>query len=212
VFRRLFDAWFPPVASGAAPVKLIVGLGNPGQKYRDTRHNVGFDAIDRLVAEMGSPSPRGKFDGDLYEGRLADTSVALLKPATFMNLSGSSVQPAVAFYKLDLTDVLIVCDDFAIPLGTLRIRPKGSSGGQNGLKSIFERLGTDAVPRVRIGIGPVPARWNPADFVLGKFTEDERLIAAKAVTSAAEAARAWLSGGLELCMNNYNGKMVAEAP
>ena len=212
MFRRLFAAWFPPVASGPAPVKLIVGLGNPGQKYRDTRHNVGFEAIDRLVAEMGSPSPRGKFEGDLYEGRLAEKSVALLKPATFMNLSGSSVQPAVAFYKLDLADVLIVCDDFSIPLGTLRIRPKGSSGGQNGLKSIFERLGTDAVPRVRIGIGPVPARWNAADFVLGKFTDDERTIAAKALASAADAVRAWIAGGLDPCMNKFNGKVVAEAP
>lgn len=212
MFRRLFAAWFPPVASGASPVKLIVGLGNPGQKYRETRHNVGFEAIDRLVAEMGGPAPRMKFDGDLYEGRLENQSVALLKPATFMNLSGRSVQPAVAFYKLELSDVLIVCDDFAIPLGSLRIRPKGSSGGQNGLKSIFERLGSDAVPRVRIGIGPVPARWDPADFVLGKFTEHELPIANKAVGSAAEAIRTWISGGLDPCMNKFNGKVVAEAP
>jgi PTH1 family peptidyl-tRNA hydrolase len=212
MLRRFFAAWFPRAASGAAPVKLIVGLGNPGQKYRDTRHNVGFDAIDRLVAEMGSPAPRTKFEGDLYEGRLADASVALLKPATFMNLSGRSVQPAVAFYKLELADVLIVCDDFSIPLGTLRIRPKGSSGGQNGLKSIFERLGSDAVPRVRIGIGPVPSRWDPADFVLGKFTDDERPIAAKAVSVAGDAIRTWIAGGLDPCMNKFNGKVVAEAP
>ena len=193
-------------------MKLIVGLGNPGLKYRDTRHNVGFDCVDRLVAEMGSPSPRGKFEGDLYEGRLAGTSVALLKPATFMNLSGKSVQPAVAFYKLDLADVLVVCDDFSIPLGTLRIRPKGSSGGQNGLKSIFERLATDAVPRLRIGIGPVPSRWDPADFVLGKFSEEERPYAAKAVAIAADAVKLWVAEGLNPCMNRFNGKVVAEAP
>lgn len=188
-------------------MKLVVGLGNPGQKYEGTRHNVGFDLIDRLVQETGASAPRSKFDGEVWECLLEGERSLLLKPLTFMNKSGGSVRKATDFYQIPANDVVIVCDDFNIPLGQLRLRTSGSDGGQNGLADIIRSLGTQEVPRLRIGIGPVPERWNPADFVLGKFSPDERVEVALQVARSADAVRMWAKQGMLPAMNKFNGKV-----
>src|SRR4051812_34045674 len=154
--------------------KLVVGLGNPGSKYDATRHNIGFEAVDRLAKVGPGASFARKFDGLLAEAEIDFRRVLLLKPETFMNLSGRSVRQAVQFYKLDpTTDLLVICDDLNLPLGKIRIRPSGSDGGQKGLRDITAQLGTDAYARLRIGIGergPIDA----ADFVLSRFRAAER--------------------------------------
>jgi PTH1 family peptidyl-tRNA hydrolase len=187
-------------------MKLVVGLGNPGSKYEGTRHNVGFEVIERLVRETGAPPPRPKFDGDLWECQLADQRALLLQPRTFMNRSGGSVRKAADFYQIPLADVLVICDDFNLALGQLRIRPSGTDGGQNGLADVIRCLGTTEFARLRIGIGPVPDRWAPADFVLGKFKTDERSTVELQVARAADAARVWAASGVQPAMNQFNGK------
>jgi len=182
--------------------KLIVGLGNPGSKYEGTRHNVGFDVVDRL-APRGASFPR-KFDGLLLETELDFHRVLLLKPDTFMNLSGRSVRQVVGFYKLALTDLLVVCDDLTLPLGKLRIRSGGSDGGQKGLRDIAAQLGTDQFARLRIGVGergPIDA----ADFVLSRFRAAERPIIDDAFISAAQAIAVWTAQGIDAAMNRFNG-------
>jgi PTH1 family peptidyl-tRNA hydrolase len=187
-------------------MKLIVGLGNPGAKYQGTRHNVGFDAIDRLARESAAGPPRPKFEGDLWECTLADRKILLLEPQTFMNRSGSSVRKAIDFYQIPNEDLIVVCDDFNLPLGQLRIRAAGSDGGQNGLADVIRTLGTQEFARLRIGIGPVPPRWNPADFVLGKFTAQERPEIELQVARAADAAKWWVAEGVTSAANKFNVK------
>jgi PTH1 family peptidyl-tRNA hydrolase len=187
-------------------MKLIVGLGNPGKKYEGTRHNVGFEVIDRLAHEAAAEAPRSKFDGMLWECLLGGEKSLLLVPQTFMNRSGGSVRKAVDFYQIPASDVLVVCDDFNLPVGQLRMRTAGSDGGQNGLADVIRTLGTTEVPRLRVGIGPVPSRWDPADYVLGKFAADERKIIDLEVARAADAVRAWITSGATQAMNQYNTK------
>jgi len=134
----------------------------------------------------------------------AGQKALLLWPHTYMNLSGASVLAARDFYKIENGDLLVVCDDFNLPLAKLRFRPEGSSGGQKGLADIIDRLGTEAVPRLRIGVGPVPPNWDPADFVLSRFTKQEQEIVEPTLTQAAEAVEAWLTNGIQDCMNKYN--------
>jgi peptidyl-tRNA hydrolase, PTH1 family len=184
--------------------KLIVGLGNPGSMYQGTRHNIGFEVVDRLAE--GGPGARfqGKFDGLLAEADIDFHRVLLLKPLTFMNLSGRSVRQAVQFYKLDLADLLVVCDDLSLPLGRLRLRAGGTVGGQKGLRDIAAQLGTDQFPRLRIGLGergPVDA----SDFVLGRFRSAERPIIDDALISACQAMAVWVTQGLPPAMNRFNG-------
>ena len=136
-------------------MKLIVGLGNPGRKYEGTRHNVGYEVLRRLAERFGSGSPRTRFQGETVDAELAGDKVLLLCPRTYMNLSGSSVQPARDFYKLENSELLIVCDDFNLPISKIRLRVAGSAGGQKGLADIIRRLGSDEVPRLRVGIGPL---------------------------------------------------------
>jgi PTH1 family peptidyl-tRNA hydrolase len=188
-------------------MKLIVGLGNPGSKYEGTRHNVGFQVIERLARETGAVAPRPKFDGDVWECTLEGQRALLLEPRTFMNRSGGSVRKAVDFYQISTEDLLVVCDDFNLPLGQLRMRSTGSDGGQNGLADVIRCLGTQDVPRLRIGIGPVPERWSPADFVLGKFTASERTEIDLQVARAADAARMWTAEGVTPTANKYNVKV-----
>ncbi|MBM4000678.1 MAG: aminoacyl-tRNA hydrolase [Planctomycetes bacterium] len=185
-------------------MKVIVGLGNPGPKYEQTRHNVGFDVLAEIGRRLAVGRPKKRFDAELVETAHAGERVLLVCPLTFMNLSGSSVLGVRDFYQVPNHDILIICDDFALPLGRLRMRPSGSSGGQKGLEDILRRCGND-VPRLRIGIGPVPDRWDPADFVLGKFREEERSIAKTVVPRAARAALDWVELGMAACMNTYNG-------
>jgi PTH1 family peptidyl-tRNA hydrolase len=187
-------------------MKLIVGLGNQGRKYDQTRHNVGFDVLERLAQRFGDGRAKDKFDGRLMEASIGSERVLLLWPHTFMNRSGDAVGPAVEFYKLELADVLVVCDDFNLPLGKLRFRRDGSAGGQNGLADVIRRLGSEGFARLRIGIGPVPANWNAADFVLGKFTAAEQDAVNETIARGADGAECWVTSGVETSMNRFNQK------
>jgi PTH1 family peptidyl-tRNA hydrolase len=185
-------------------MKVIVGLGNPGPKYAGTRHNVGFDVIDYLAAAPGCTPFREKFDAFVAELKEGEETVLLVKPLTFMNLSGRAVRAVTDFYKLPLGELLVVCDDFNLPLGKLRIRPKGSHGGQNGLRNIQEQLGTDEYTRLRIGVGE-PAPGDAVDHVLSKFKPGERKAVEDAIATAAQAALVWIRQGTAAAMNRFNG-------
>lgn len=185
-------------------MKLIVGLGNPGKKYVGTRHNVGFDTLDRLAKTWSADPARAKFDALTAECQIGREKALLVWPQTYMNRSGLSVGQAVAFFKAPLENLLVICDDFNLPLGALRLRAQGSSGGQNGLKDILRALGTEEWPRLRIGVGPVPERWDPADFVLGRFGSEERDQSDATIQRAAEAAAVWAEQGPVEAMNRYN--------
>jgi PTH1 family peptidyl-tRNA hydrolase len=182
-------------------MKVIVGLGNPGRQYAGTRHNVGFDVIDCLAAGPGVSAFKERF-GSLAADDPAD-GLLLLKPQTFMNLSGRSVRQVVDFYKLPLDDLLVVCDDFALPLGKLRMRARGSHGGHNGLRSIQEHLASAAYSRLRIGVGGPES--EAIDHVLGKFKPGERATMADAIGRATQAVLVWASDGVEASMNRFNG-------
>ncbi|QDU57768.1 aminoacyl-tRNA hydrolase [Aeoliella mucimassa] len=185
-------------------MKLVVGLGNPGKKYDDTRHNVGFDLIGELAKRWFADPVREKHQSLIAEANYSGEKVLLVAPQTFMNLSGVAVRLVMDFYKLTADDLLVACDDFNIPLGTLRLKPKGSAGGQNGLNNIIQQVGTQEVPRLRIGIGPVPERWSTVDFVLGKFSRDEQQLADQSVRRAADAVECWLTDGIGSAMNRFN--------
>jgi PTH1 family peptidyl-tRNA hydrolase len=185
-------------------MKLIVGLGNLGRKYDGTRHNVGFEVLDRLAERCGGGTAKQKFDGRLMEARLREERVLLLWPHTFMNRSGESVGPALEFYKLELADLLVVCDDFNLPLGKMRFRREGSAGGQNGLADVIRRLGSEEFSRLRLGIGPVPENWDAMDFVLGKFTKAEQETIAETIARAADGAECWVTEGITASMNRFN--------
>jgi PTH1 family peptidyl-tRNA hydrolase len=187
-------------------MKLVVGLGNPGKRYEGTRHNVGFEVIERLARECGADPPRPKFEGDLRECTIGGQKALLLTPLTFMNKSGGSVRKAVEFYQIPLEELLVVCDEFQLPTGQLRLRKQGTDGGHNGLADVIGNLGTNEFSRLRIGIGPVPDRWDPADFVLGKFTSEQRGEIDLQVARAADAVKLWASEGITSAMNQFNGK------
>lgn len=188
-------------------MKLLVGLGNPGREYENTRHNAGFLVIDRL-AERHAPGvvARGRFNALTTDAVINGEKALLLKPTTYMNRSGRSVAEALNFYKLDPTeDLLVFVDEIALPIGTIRLRAKGSAGGHNGLADIQQLLGTDAYCRCRIGIDP-PGVIPQADYVLGKFTEEQRPAVARAITAGADAAELWLDEGIIAAMNRFNEK------
>jgi PTH1 family peptidyl-tRNA hydrolase len=186
-------------------VKLIVGLGNPGPEYRDTRHNVGFMVADALVDRWRvSDQWREKFEALLIKTMVREEPVVLAKPLTFMNLSGQAVAALAGFYKIDPSDIFIVTDDVALPVGRLRARREGGAGGHNGLKSIIQSLGMQAFPRMRVGVGRGDSRRDLADHVLGRFEADERDTVSAAVLRAADATEMFLSEGIERVMNAFN--------
>ena len=185
-------------------MKVIVGLGNPGPKYRGTRHNVGFDVVDYLAKSPAASAFRSRFAAQVAELSEGGQQILLVKPETFMNLSGRSVRELADFYKLPLNDLLVVCDDINLPLGKLRIRPKGTHGGHNGLRNIQEQLGTNEYSRLRIGVD-TPPEEGAVDHVLGRFRPSERPVIEEAIAAAVQAASVWLSQGIEVCMNRYNG-------
>jgi PTH1 family peptidyl-tRNA hydrolase len=187
-----------------AGMALIVGLGNPGAKYDRTRHNIGFDCLNRLHASMGLPSLQSKFEGQFAKGRIGQRDVCLVWPLTFMNCSGRCVSQFARFYKVELESILVICDDLSLPLGKLRIRKSGSSGGQKGLNDIIQSLGTQDVTRLRIGIDPTPAHWDTADYVLSKFSASERAIVDEGLFRANEAIAIWLKEGVDSAMNIFN--------
>lgn len=190
-------------------MKLIVGLGNPGDKYKETRHNVGFEVVERLANRFGSGTPRARFQGETLEANVTGQKVLLLTPLTYMNLSGASVLAARDFYKVEHSEILVVCDDFNLPLAKLRVRGKGSAGGQKGLEDILRRLGTEEIPRLRIGIGAPPSGRDVAGYVLSRFTKDEQPEIAAAIERAEQAAAVWVQQGLSAAMNQYNVGQVS---
>ncbi|MGP0062971.1 MAG: aminoacyl-tRNA hydrolase [Isosphaeraceae bacterium] len=185
-------------------MKLVVGLGNPGTKYQGTRHNIGFELVDRLAEGGVRPSFSRKFEGLIAEIEIDYRRVLLLKPETFMNLSGRSVGQALRFYKIELADMLVVCDDLSLPLGKLRLRPGGSDGGQKGLRDITAHVGTDQFARLRIGIGD-RENVDAADFVLGRFRSSERPIIDDTLILASQAVAVWVTKGIDAAMNRFNG-------
>lgn len=185
-------------------MKLIVGLGNPGKKYDKTRHNVGFDVLNALAARCAVGGAKLKFDGQVVEANIAGQKALLLWPHTLMNRSGQSVRAAFDFYQVPLTDLLVICDDFNLPLGKLRFRREGSSGGQKGLSDIASRLSSETFSRLRVGIGPVPASWDAADFVLSRFGAKEQPDIDLAVVLAADGVECWVKDGIEASMTRFN--------
>ena len=185
---------------------LIVGLGNPGEKYEDTRHNVGFQVIDELAERQGRPVQRLKFKALTGLLTISGEKALVMKPVTYMNLSGEAVRPASDFYKLPPERILVISDDVALAAGRLRIRAKGSAGGHNGLKSIIQHLGTDQFPRIRVGVGEKPhPDYDLADWVLGRPQGEDRKAIDGAVKRAADAVECILSQGLERGMGKFNG-------
>ncbi len=185
-------------------VFLLVGLGNPGPKYRETRHNIGFECLEELHRRMGSPTLSSKFEAQWVRGKWNDRDVILLWPLTYMNDSGRSVAQVVGFFKIPVDQILVVCDDMSLPLGKIRVRKRGSSGGQKGLGDILKSLGTQDVPRLRLGIDQAPSHWDVADYVLSKFSANERTTVNQAIKRAGDAIEHWLRSGIESCMNEYN--------
>ena len=192
--------------TGSRPIrrKLIVGLGNPGSQYRNTRHNIGFMVLDCIADRLGVAFTREKFEGLYTESRHEGVPVSLLKPLTFMNRSGRSVAQAARNAIPEPGNILVVVDDVHLPLGTLRLRGQGSAGGHNGLKSIIQQLGTQAFPRLRIGIGRRDADGELTDHVLGRFAPDEKSTIEEALDRATEAALTFVAAGIERAMNAHN--------
>ncbi len=186
-------------------MKLIIGLGNPGPEYQRTRHNAGWLAMDRLASRHGLSDVRVKFHAAMTQGSIGGDKCVLLKPQTFMNRSGLSVGEAATFYKLDPTQVLVLVDDVALPLGSLRLRGSGSAGGHNGLIDIERALGTRGYPRLRLGIDPPPPRVPQKDWVLGRFSDADLATLEPALDRAADAAEVWVAEGVEAAMNRFNG-------
>lgn len=185
-------------------MKVVVGLGNPGRKYDGTRHNVGFQVVAELARRHGAAAPRTKFDAEITEIQLGSERVLLAAPQTYMNVSGRAVRSLVDFYQLEMSNLLVVCDDIALPLGRIRLRKSGSSGGQKGLENILQQLGTQEVARLRIGVDAPPPQMDAADYVLGRFGKREAEIIDPMLMRAADAAEAWATAGVTAAMNRFN--------
>ena len=188
---------------------LIVGLGNPGREYKDTRHNVGFMMIDRIAVRLNARGMKVQSKAIVMDARHGDYKLILAKPQTFMNLSGQSVQGLAHFYKIPLENLIILSDDLDLPFGTIRIRASGGPGGQRGLGSILEMLGTKDVQRLRIGIGRPPGRMPPAKYVLQNFSRDEEKSLSEILDRGADAVFAFVEHGLNKAMNDFNGSVDA---
>ncbi|MGA9350391.1 MAG: aminoacyl-tRNA hydrolase [Anaerolineae bacterium] len=197
VFKRLRQRGKPSTE------KLIVGLGNPGRKYAGNRHNAGFQCLDRLAEAWGLSFSKRKHKALLAQGEIASLTTILAKPQTFMNLSGEAVERLARFYKLPPEGFLVIYDDLDLPLGKIRLRPEGGSGGHRGMNSIIEHLGTGGFPRLRVGIGR-PTRGDPVNYVLSDFAPDERMAIEEAYERAVSAVELWLAEGIEAAMNRYN--------
>ncbi|MDO5581997.1 MAG: aminoacyl-tRNA hydrolase [Planctomycetia bacterium] len=186
------------------PEIIVAGLGNPGNKYKGTRHNIGFMVLSELAERGCSDKPQKKFHADILLGKVANKNVLFLCPTTYMNLSGTAVAEAARFFKLDPEQILVVCDDADLPVGKLRIRAHGGSGGQKGLKDIIQKLGTENFPRIRVGIGRPPEKVDMADYVLSTFAKSEKTEIEWAIKSAADAVEHWLLQGIDSAMNRFN--------
>ena len=188
-------------------MKIIAGLGNPTKEYEGTRHNIGFSVIDKLADKYNISMNEKKHKAICGKGMIEGEKVILLKPQTYMNLSGESVVNAVNFYKVDPEeDVIIIYDDIDLDVGKLRIRAKGSAGGHNGMKNIIAHLGTQVFPRIRVGVGAKPKDWDLADYVLGRFPKEELPEIEAGRETACEAVKIIVSQGVEAAMNRINGR------
>ena len=187
-------------------MKMIVGLGNPGKKYEKTRHNVGWEALDKVADAAGIRVNINRYHGLTGMGVIAGEKVILVKPLTYMNLSGTCVQPLAAYYKISPEDILVLCDDVNLPFGRLRFRKSGSAGGHNGLKDIILRLGSDGFPRLRLGVGGPPAGIDLISHVLMPFEGEDAVQAEALEKTASEAVLCFLKEGPDKVMNEYNKK------
>lgn len=189
---------------------IIVGLGNPTREYQATRHNIGWDAITRLSDDFSIPLNSKKHKAICGSGIIEGEKVLLAQPLTYMNLSGECVGELVDYYKITLDQLIVIYDDINLEPGQLRIRKKGSAGGQKGMKSIIEHLGTDEFARIRIGIGDKPPGWDLADYVLSRFTAEEQPVIRQALKNASDACRMIISSGIDAAMNKYNKRMGSD--
>lgn len=187
---------------------IIAGLGNPKKEYENTRHNAGFEALDCLAGKYGIRVIERKHKGLVGRGYINGEKVVLIKPLTFMNLSGESIREIIDYYKVNPeSNLIVICDDISLEPGQLRIRKKGSAGGHNGLKNIIAHLGTENFQRIRVGVGDRPEGYDLADYVLGHYTQAERKIMTESVERAAEAAAVMLAEGADAAMNRFNAKV-----
>lgn len=187
-------------------MKVIVGLGNPGKKYENTRHNIGFAAIDYIAEKEGININTGKHKALVGTGYIDGVKVLLVKPQTFMNLSGESLRPIMDFYKLEPEDFLVIFDDIDLDVGRIRVRRKGSAGGHNGMKSIISHLGSTEFPRIKIGVGAKPAGYDLADYVLGHFTRADQEILEERFEDVYDAAKLIVGDDITEAMNRHNKK------
>jgi len=188
-------------------MKLVVGLGNPGRDYEQTRHNIGWEIVSEVARRHNASRTKIQFEGELADVMIDDHRTLILLPHTFMNASGRSVRQACDYYKISPPELLVVCDDVQLPFSQLRLRAGGSSGGQKGLKDIILRIGTEGFSRLRFGIGAPPPEWNRADYVLGRFAKDEKAEVQRAMELAADAVADWVRHDIDYCMNHYNAPM-----
>ncbi|WP_217588351.1 aminoacyl-tRNA hydrolase [Lentibacillus saliphilus] len=186
-------------------MKCIVGLGNPGRKYKNTRHNIGFMVIDELLKRQNWKLNQDKFEGKYTVEHVSGDKIILLQPQTFMNLSGQSVRPLADYYKIAPEDILVIYDDLDLPTGKVRLRQQGGHGGHNGIRSLIDHLGTKAFNRVRIGIGRPEGRTPVVDHVLNPFAKHEKEAVAESIHKAADACEAWMEKSFMVVMNEFNG-------
>ena len=182
---------------------LIIGLGNPGRKYRGNRHNIGFMAVDRLAQAHGIQGDKAQFKAMVADGRIAGQKVILVKPQTYMNASGDAVGPLASYYRIPNENILVIYDDLDLPFGAIRLREKGGAGGHNGMKSIINHLGQD-FPRMRLGIGRPPGQMPPHAYVLQDFRPEERPLLNDILDEAVRAVETWLADGIQMAMSRHN--------
>ena len=184
---------------------MIVGLGNPGREYEGTRHNAGFIAADAIISSLGGKGEKLKSKALICECKLDNKRILVVKPQTYMNLSGQAVRDVAKFYEIPSDKIIVIFDDISLDVGKIRIRRNGTHGGHNGMKSIISHLGTDVFPRIRIGVGEKPKGYDLADYVLGRFKTDELLLMRDAVGNAVKAAELMMNDSVEAAMNRFNG-------
>ena len=188
-------------------MQIIAGLGNPGSTYKGTRHNVGFEAIDKLAYDFNiTMKSNRRFRAVIGEGRIGGKGIMLVQPQTYMNLSGESVRAIIQFYKIPPQDLIVVYDDVSLPVGDIRVRERGSAGGQKGMINIISQISTEEFPRIRIGVGSKPPGWTLADYVLSKFLREEWDNMIAGITKAGDAVELILKNGMSQAMNTYNKK------
>jgi PTH1 family peptidyl-tRNA hydrolase len=183
---------------------IIIGLGNPGKKYENTRHNVGFDTVELLSRRHGITITKLKHKALLGDGKISGKRVILVKPQTFMNLSGESVREILEWYKVPVKNIIIIYDDIDLPAGKLRLRPKGSAGTHNGMRSVIYQIESDEFPRIRIGVGGPPEGWELADYVLSKLSGEDKKKVEEAIVYAADAVEEIVKSGIDVAMNKFN--------